>query len=518
MICLEFHVPISKTLTLLSLSAVAQVAWGLESPIVGPRALGMGGVGVACTDDYVAQFYNPAAFGFFAAGDANGDRSASDNNNLQRKDWGMGLDVTVGARLVGNLGTYLNDILKVDVNKLQNIGRTGNIDTQTLNDLTKTLSALSNFDPEKDAVLVDMNAGFGLRIGHFGIGVRGYGQAVGKLQDFDLTHIGIDLPAGKSVADQINNVNIPVSTTPGTYAPSKLTATQQATLQTILKNNGQVSAALAQEAVNKIDYSLAQSGVDASLIDGVISQFAQLVSSSGVGALQFGQNNTELRMIGLGVVEIPVTYGYALDEHWSIGGSAKYMLGRVYGLDVPLFSSNGDDFSKYLSQSKDNYRQSSNVGIDLALMARFSMVQVGLTGRNLNSPSFQAPTVNGVQFPNQYLNPSATTGVAFIPFTTLTLAADLDLTRTESVLAGRQYQRIAGGFEWDALRFLAFRAGISKNLAVTTDPTLYSAGVGLNLWLFRVDLAAQATTETVTYEGTNYPKEGRASLALATDW
>ena len=508
----------SKTLTWLSLSALAQVAWGLESPVVGPRALGMGGVGVACTDDYVAQFYNPAAFGFFTAGEANGDRSASDNNNLQRKDWGMGLDVTVGARLVGNLGTYLNDILKVDVNKLQNIGRTGNIDTQTLNDLTKTLAALSNFDPDKDAVLVDMNAGLGLRIGHFGIGARSYGQAVGKLQDFDLTHIGIDLPAGKSVADQINNVTVPVSTTPGTYTPTKLTATQQATLQNILKNNGQVSAALAQEAVNKIDYSLNQSGVDASLIDGVITQFAQLVSSSGVGALQFGKNNTELRMVGLGVVEIPVTYGYALDEHWSVGGSAKYMMGRVYGLNIPLFNSNGDDFSKYLSDSKNSYRQSSSFGVDLALMARFPMLQIGVTGRNLNGPSFQGPTVNGVQFATQYLAPSATIGVAFIPTTTVTLAADVDLTRTDSVLTGRQYQRIAGGFEWDAFRFLALRAGISKNLAVTTDPTLYSGGVGLNLWLLRIDLAAQATTETVTYEGRKYPKEGRASLALATDW
>ena len=510
--------PYSKTLTLLSLSAFAQVAWGLESPIVGPRALGMGGVGVACTDDYVAQYYNPAAFGFFGAGEANGDRSASDNNNVQRKDWGMGLDVTMGARLVGNLGTYLNDVLEIDVNKLQNIGRSGNIDTQTLNDLTKTLAALSNFDPDKDAVLVDMNAGFGMRIGHFGLGVRCYGQAVGKLQDFDRTHIGIDLPAGSSVADQINNVTVPVSTTPGTYTPTKLNANQQAILQNILINNGQVSAALAQEAVNKIDYSLSQTEVDSALIDGVISQFAQLVSSSGIGSLQFGQNASKLRMIGLGVVEIPVTYGYALDEHWSIGGNAKYMVGRVYGLDVPLFSTNGDDFTESLTNSKNNYRQSSNIGIDLALMARFPMLQVGVTGRNLNGPSFQGPMVNGVQFPTQYLEPSATTGVAFIPTTTVTLAADLDLTRSDSVLTGREYQRIAAGIEWDAFRTLALRVGISKNLAVSTDPTLYSGGVGLNLWLMRIDLAAQATTETVSYEGTDYPKEARASLALATDW
>ena len=478
----------------------------------------MGGVGVACTDDYVAQFYNPAAFGFFTAGESNGRRSSSDNNDLQRKDWGVGIDVTVGARLVGNLGTYLNDILAIDFDKIQAIGQSGNIDAQTLQDLTKTLAALSSFNPEADAVLADMNAGLGMRIGHFGLGVRSYGQAVGKLESFDAQHIGVELPSGSSVAAQINKVSVPVSTTPGTYTPTKLTVAQQSTLQNILINNGQSTAAEAQQAVNKIDYSLAQANIDASLIEGVISQFEQLVSSSGVGSLQFGNNNTTLRMVGLGIVEIPVTYGYAFDEHWSVGGSLKYMLGRVYGLEIPLFNTNIDDFSQYLSDSKNDYKQSSNVGIDLSVMARFSMLQVGVTGRNLNNPSFEGPTVNRIKFAKQTVSPSATAGVAFIPCTTVTLAADLDLTRSKSQLAGRDFQRLAGGLEWDAFRVLALRAGISKNLAVATDPTLYSAGVGINLWLMRIDAAGQFTREMVTYDGQEYSQEARASLALATDW
>ena len=508
----------SPTLALLSLSLLSSAAFALESPIVGPRALGMGGVGVACTDDYVAQYYNPAAFGFFTDGNADGTPSKSDNNDLQRKDWGMGVDATVGARMVGNLGTYLNDILKIDVAKIENMGQSGSVDAQTLQDVTTALAALSSFNPEKDAVLVDVNAGFGMRIGHFGLGVRSYGQAVGKVQDLDTQHIGIKLPPGESVADQINKVVVPVSTTPGTYTPTKLTSAQQTTLQNILINNGQATAAEAQEAVNKIDYSLAQANIDPALIDGVISEFNQLVASSVVSNLQVGNNNTKLHMVGLGIVEIPVTYGYAFDEHWSIGGSLKYMLGRVYGLDVPLFNTNGDDFSKYLSDSQSSYRQSSNVGVDLSVMARFPMLQAGVTGRNLNNPSFKGPTVNGVQFEDQHVSPSATAGVAFIPIREFTIAADMDLTRSDSQLAGRQFQRLAGGVECDVFDFLALRLGVSKNLAVTTDPTLYSAGVGLNLWVMRIDAAAQMSRETVTYDGTKYPQEARASLALATDW
>ena len=50
-----------------ALTLVGTGAWGqlaaLDSYIVGPRALGMGGTGVASTDDYTAQFYNPALLG-----------------------------------------------------------------------------------------------------------------------------------------------------------------------------------------------------------------------------------------------------------------------------------------------------------------------------------------------------------------------------------------------------------------------------------------------------------------------
>ncbi len=491
----------------------------MENPTVGPRALGMGGVGVACTDDYVAQFYNPAAFGFFGMGSGPDDeRSPSDNTNLQRKDWGMGVDLTVGAQAVGKLGVYANDILGVDIARLEAIGQSGSLDAATLQDLTKVLTALSTFDESRDAILVDANAGYGLRINHFGIGVRAYGQVVGKLQNLDTTHIGISLPGGTSVAAQINNITVPVNTTPGTYTQTTLSSTQQATLQAIFQQNGGVPAATAQEAVNKIDYSLGQAKVDPALIDGVIAQFNSLVTSSGVGALQFGSNNTSLRFVGLGVAEIPLTYGYALDENWSVGGSLKYMLGRVYALDVPLFNSGtkkiGDDFS----DARNGYRQSSNIGIDLAVMARFPLVQVGLTGRNLNAPKFNGPTVNGVTYPDQYLDPAMTAGIAFVPFTTMTLAADVDLARTASELPGRKYQRLAAGFECDVLRTLALRAGLSKNIAETKDPTLYSAGIGLNLYVLRVDVAGQVARRTISYDGKDVPEVARVSVALATDW
>ncbi len=503
----------SKTLASLLLPLAAVGASAMEGATVGPRALGMGGTGVACSDDYVAQYYNPAAFGFFGYTDADGARVPSDNNDLARKRWGWGIaDATVGAHVIGNLGQYLNDVLEVDVDKLQNLGQTGSDDTKVLNDAVTALAALSSFDPGRDAVLADFNAGAGLRIGHFGIGVRVFGQALGQLDDLDTTHIGVELPPGKSVLDQINEIN---TTVPSGYTPTKLSSQQQATLTTILQNSdpGATQPEIDQ-AIAKLDISLNDAGIPDAAVDGVIAQLDTLVNSS-IGGLTFGQNQTKLKMVGLAVAEIPVTYGYAFDDHWSIGGSVKYMIGRVYGLSIPLFNtSDGKEFSDYLSDAREDYRVSTNVGVDLGVMARWSMLQVGVTGRNLNGPLFRAP--NG--FKDQRLDPSVTAGLAFIPFDTLTLAADADLSRLESVLPGREYQHVGAGVEWNILHAVALRGGVSKNIAESDDPTLFSAGLGINLWLVRIDLAGQATADTIDYDGNDVPKEARASLAVATDW
>ena len=44
---------------------VASSSEAREWTIVGPRALGMGGAGVAVANDATASYWNPAAFGFF---------------------------------------------------------------------------------------------------------------------------------------------------------------------------------------------------------------------------------------------------------------------------------------------------------------------------------------------------------------------------------------------------------------------------------------------------------------------
>ncbi len=494
--------PAIATLALGATAAQAQDSW-----IVGPRALGMGGTGIAAPEDYVAQYYNPAVFAWFSAGQADGSRWPSDNHDLQRKTWGAGVDVTVGARFLGKLGDYLNDVLKINTDTLQRIGQNGATDASNLTDLVRAVRVVATFDPQRDAVLADLNAGMGIRIKHVGIGFRSYNQALGQVKNIDKQHIGVDLPGGSSLQAQINNVNVPA--VGSGYAVANLTGAQQATLLAALGNS--------QDAVNKIDAAMTQAKITGSEVQSVVDLFSTVTSATNSG-LKFGTNDTTFRLIGLSVNEIPVSYGYALDEHVAIGGSVKFMVGRVYGLDVPVFSNSDKKINDYLSDAQNDYEQSLNGGIDLSVSTRWSMFQAGLIGRNLNAPSFKGPTVNGVTFDDIRVDPSAAVGVAFIPWETVTLAADLDLTRAKSALDAYQVQRAGVGLEWNILHALALRGGVSKNIAETDEASLLSAGVGLNLYALRIDVAGQASTKTITYDGTDYPQEARASLAVATDW
>lgn len=514
---------LSPTMCILSASVVLSASAALSdlqaSEAVGPRALGMGGVGVACAEDYVAQYYNPAAFGFFGHQDAEGKRYAADNQDLARKDWGMGFDVTATYIIAPSLGRYLNKVLDSDVSKLSTLGQAGSDNAEILEDAVNTLAAVSEFNPEQDYVGATADAGLGLRIGHFGLGARMSATATGAIRDLDTKNLGLALGGFSSVAQAVGSIK---SNLAAGYTPQTLTEAQVQQLTTTLstdKNGNAVNPTDVTAAINNIDNAVTTAGLSGSNVQSVVDQFGNLVNgSSAVSTALLTDNTTNLRLVGLALAEIPVSYGVALDEHWSIGGSLKYMLGRVYGSRIQLLDVKEQNIERELNDALDEYAQSSNFGVDIGIQGRFNMFQVGLTGRNLNGPSFDGPTILGVEFEDIRVDPSVTAGVAFIPTSTVTLAADLDLTQTQSVAEIYSTQFAGLGFEWNAFHFLALRAGVRKNIAESDSNVLYSAGLGMNLYVLRIDLAAQASAELVEYDGDQVPQNGAVSLAIATDW
>ena len=286
------------------------------------------------------------------------------------------------------------------------------------------------------------------------------------------------------------------------------------------------AAGLDSASIQKLDYLARQQGVTASDTQGVTSLLSTVAGQTS-GALTGGslsQNTTTVLVRGFGLGEVPLSYGLPLGEHWAIGGNVKLMVGRVYGTELLVFDSDSGDVIK---DADNNYKQSVNFGLDLGVMGRYKYFNVGLVGRNLNSPKFSGPTVTTTlfdgttkttTFSDVTLDPQVTAGVALIPFDTLTFESDCDLTQNSTTLPGYDTQNLSFGVEWNPFHAIALRAGTYKNLLKSDIGWVYTAGLGVNLWAARLDVAGAFSPKKGQYDNRDIPKEIRLSAQLSADF
>ena len=344
---------------------------------------------------------------------------------------------------------------------------------------------------------VDATGGFSVRIKQFGLGVRMYSQVSGRLQSLDLANLGLG---------SIDDLNTQLSgiTPPG--SGSVLTSAQQTQL---------TNAGISAGNVTTLDQLAAQAGVTSAQTQLLVDTLVGVAAASNGSGGTLSSNTSSLRLYGASIMEIPLSFGWAFNENISVGGNLKAMIGRVYGTDVLVFD---DNVADALKNADNNYRQTVTWGVDLGAMVRVKMLNLGLTARNLNTPTFDGPTVGVVRYPNYEIKPSATFGAAFIPLEWITLAADVDLTRNSTVISTYESQMLRLGAEFNLLHFLALRAGYSTNLAEDDIGGLVHAGIGINLWAVRFDVAGAMSLEKTTYDGNTVPREARVGLQLAVDF
>jgi hypothetical protein len=479
----------------------------MDAYIVGPRALGMGGTGVASTNDQTAQFYNPALFGFY------GRATGPDNQELAKKGWGTGLDVSAGARVHGDLPELIEILNDVDVQGLRTNGITSEADLRAL---VRAGAALNDILKSSNAVSADANAGLSVRIGHGALGVRVYGQAATLVSGTDLANVVLSYVGGTAGADLADAI---VNNT-GTATDNQvllMSTAQRDLLYSRLGGTGTFGTdATATQAVQRIDYQMRQAGLNSSQVTTTVTLLQNTAEGTAAG---LEENDTVMRIRGFGLAEMPLSYGWAIDDHWSIGGSLKLMIGRVTGAQVSVFK---DGALESLESAPDNAQTTVNWGLDLSVAGRWEWFQAGIIGRNLNSPTFDG-------FTNQFsgqpqvvedvrVDPQVAVGVAFVPWTWLTIALDADLIPGEASFSGYETQRIGAGLEVNPWNILALRAGVYQNIAQSDIGPVATIGAGLNLWALRIDLSLAASMERTQLQGYDVPNEMRAAFALTVDF
>lgn len=235
-------------------------------------------------------------------------------------------------------------------------------------------------------------------------------------------------------------------------------------------------------------------------------------------SLQYAIDNrlTYIQLTGLAYMEIPLAYGHTFEtkgkSELSVGGALKIMPGITYDMRIDV-----DTESDELKEEFENADKTGvSYGVDVGLLFRPSVLKslaVGVVGKNLNSPSFD--TVKGDKLE---VEPQFRAGIALDVFDRLTVAVDADLSRNKTYLPDLQSQFVGGGLNFHPASWFSLRCGAMQNIAESDDGTIITAGLGLGLKWFQLDISGQFSTEQSEYDGNSVPRVARVQVALVSKW
>lgn len=495
---------------------LGQIALASSFKILGTRPLGMGGAFVAVAEDAVAQYWNPAGFAL-------------------QKGFDIQIPVGVGVETTEGLIDEVDDLrdLADKVGNIQAKQEAGDPFTaEEMQEFTRSINQLDDLNRSGLGLILDINGGFNLRFGNIGIGVINMTE-LGADPYLDLDHIGL----GEMDTDALNALCVEVAGDgPGDGADGlvDLNSAQQAIADDIAQSLIDLGLPGFDWTEQELAEELVQVGVLAGLTNDEIAVVAdQIAIAAGLAVLGsiedsgFSDNETNVRLNGIMLFEAPITYARALPllNNLYLGGNFKFMYGMVGFAQFDVFSD--EDLMGGLYEDYRNYtKNSTTIGIDVgalydlkeSLGARFGMVI-----RNLNYPSFSQPKQAKAAGLDKYvIEPQVRVGAAYWPLNFITLSADLDLTNNKTVLPGYQSRMLSLGAEINLLNRswlnFALRGGFMDNLSESSG-SMFTAGLGLNIFHFQLDFAAAMSTESTTIaDSQKFPTALLGSFGLSVNF
>ena len=104
----------------------------------------------------------------------------------------------------------------------------------------------------------------------------------------------------------------------------------------------------------------------------------------------------------------------------------------------------------------------------------------------------------------------------------LEIAADYDITSNSVLTEGVESQMVGGGLNFEPFSdffALSLRAGLMQNLHSGDQAGLiYTAGMGIGVKWFQIDLSGQMSSNSNTIEDTTVPQYSKVNIALVSRW
>jgi hypothetical protein len=479
-----------------------------EWSFVGARYQGMGGAGVAVVDDEHASYWNPAALAF-------------------TESYGVSLPVGAytaaeGSALsdIDRVSNYIDDLAGGDLDQLLGDLADGNdIDAAQLGTALRLGSEeLPGLDEPGDGLLAGIDASLLLRYRRFA--VTGIGQSHFAADPvFDRENLSLSDLTGDAAVDAL----VDPGTAASQYDPGDEPAVV-AEIEALFVAAGSGAPNLQAE---EFVFAAEQAGAD--VRDPAVARNLVSIASDTIDTpdASFADNRSGTFVRGLAVEQVGFGYGHPLlNGRLGLGGNLKYMMGTTFNKYLRYDDVDGiSDFTDALTDS-DRREITHTASLDLGVLVKpWEWLRLGVTARNVTRPSFDLardPASPGGR-DELTLDPQVRAGVALWVLPSWVVAFDADLTENESeLLDGFESRIVSLGSEWKipiGKLGLALRGGAYLNAASDDlDAVTLTAGLGLRIYDFNLDLAVGASPKTEKVEAADdqeIPARANGSLTIA---
>ncbi|MBI4585355.1 MAG: conjugal transfer protein TraF [Planctomycetes bacterium] len=476
-------------MTLVLILALTPGLAGEDWIILGPKAMGMGGAGVASVRGGYGMYWNPATLAqpylrkptfHLEPVDPKKEPNKEPQKVSDTPFFDAEMHASANLAAVGGVLpriALIGDLVeRIDFNNLEQKLRNGqSLTEQEAQDVLKLLTeAVPGLEERGEGVIANAGAGMGARVWRLGFSALGLAYA-GAVPVVDLE---ANLAVGNQGIGTITN-NLPPA--------GQLSSASQAFAQT-LANDPSLNITLDQ--AQRILFQAEQTGIDtsSSTFQSTLTDVLSATTTSSDVSQSFINNQSGARLRGILMKELAIGYGQPVFDWLALGVSLKAIHATTYFNPLVLEDLRSGSGQSLLEEliGKETRQDSMDIGIDAGVLLRpADWLVAGVAGKNLNRPRFDVNVG-----PDYVIEPQARAGLAMLPFDWLTLAADLDLfTNHSEALPGFKSQVLGGGAELNLLDALFIRAGASQNLRDPDEDVILHAGLGMRVWYFGLDAA-----------------------------